>query len=250
MKPLRMQTALRRRLRWPLPLVCEQCNGKRCRAKLDPNGDHWASCSRSGRLSRRSKPIERMWARIFREAGARVLENVFLRDTAFPGISLTDGRRLEVVATGLPLERGIPLGIDTTLVSPLHANGTVWARADTEPGAAIRRAERDKASTYPELVDSSVLRLTTLACEVGGRWSQRTADLVQELAFAKSRQYPPRLRASAAVGWRKRWWSVLAVSAQDALAATLVDDGVLLLDGGDDHIPELSAVLLDAAAQA
>ena len=65
MSPLRMQVAIRRRLRWPLPLEVQRCNGQACRAKLDPFGDHWASCNRSGRLLRRSRPIERTWARVF-----------------------------------------------------------------------------------------------------------------------------------------------------------------------------------------
>ena len=34
-----------------------------------------------------------------------------------------DGRRLEVVADGLPLHGGAQLAIDTTMVSPLHSNG-------------------------------------------------------------------------------------------------------------------------------
>ena len=147
MSPLRMQVAIRRRLRWPLPLEVQRCNGQACRAKLDPFGDHWASCNRSGRLLRRSRPMERMWARVFREAKARVAENCFLRDTAIPGIAATDGRRLEIVATGLPLHRGVPLGVDVTMVSPLHADGSPWASADVTAGVALSRAERCKERT-------------------------------------------------------------------------------------------------------
>ena len=112
-----------------------------------------------------------MWARVFREAGARVSENVFLRDTSLPGIDAADGRRLEVVASGLPLYRGTPLGIDASMVSPLHADRTTWARAADEDAVAIQRAEDLKARTYPGLRGSTSLRLVTVACEVGGRWS-------------------------------------------------------------------------------
>ena len=247
-KPLRMQVALRRRRRWPLPLECQRCNGKACRSKLDPYGDHWASCNKSGRLQRRSKPLERTWARVFREARARVVENCFLRDTALPDVDAADGRRLEIVATGLPLHHGVPLGVDVTMVSPLHTDGTVWAGADTVAGTAIKRAERNKERTYPELVDSSVLRLVTLACETGGRWSQTTADLTRQLATARSRDAPSRLRLAASLGWQKRWWAMLAVAAQDALASTLVDDAVVLLDGNDGLEPLLCDVLCDAVS--
>ena len=80
------------------------------------------------------------------------------------------------------LEQGVPLGCDATLVSPLHADGSAWAGAAETAGVAIARGERAKASTYPELVNSSRLRLTTLACEVGGRWSPACVRLVRALA--------------------------------------------------------------------
>ena len=70
---------------------------------------------------------------------------------------------------GLPLARGVPLGVDATMISPLHCDGKPWARADVVPGVSFLRAAESKASTYPELVDSDVVKLTTLACEVGGR---------------------------------------------------------------------------------
>ena len=55
------------------------------------------------------------------------------------------------------------------MVSPLHANGEPWAEADVVPGVALARGERSKAATYPELVNSSAVKLLTLACETGGR---------------------------------------------------------------------------------
>ncbi len=108
LEPIRVQVALRRRLRWPLPVGAGACSGRSCRRRLDALGDHMASCHLSGRLGRRSKPLERTWARVFREAGARVAENVYLRDTTLQGIRPNDGRRLEIVATGLPMHRGAP----------------------------------------------------------------------------------------------------------------------------------------------
>ena len=96
---------------------------------------------RSGRVRRRARPLERMWARIFREAGARVQENVQLRNMSVPSISFHDGRALEIVATGLPLFRGVPLGVDVTLVSPLHADGSAWARASVDSGVVCNSTQ-------------------------------------------------------------------------------------------------------------
>ena len=46
--------------------------------------------------------MERVLARVCREAGARVATNVFLRDLNLD-VPTEDGRRIEVVANGLPL---------------------------------------------------------------------------------------------------------------------------------------------------
>jgi len=246
-EPIRMQVALRRRLRWPLPAGSGRCVGRSCQNRLDALGDHMASCHLSGRLSRRAKPLERTWARVFREAGGRVSENVFLRDTTLHHIRPTDGRRLEIVATGLPLHRGAPLGCDATMVSPLHADGTPWRRADTEAGVAIQRGEACKARTYPELVESSQLRLLTLAVETGGRWSTTCATTVRQLAAAKARSVPTHLRKTARVAYASRWWALLSVAAQNTLAATVYGDAVGVLDGIDDVEPTTVDVCYEAS---
>ena len=66
--------------------------------------------------------MERAAARVCREAGARVAENVFLRDMNL-GVPVHDARRIEVVANGLPLWRGAQVAVDTTLVSPCGPPG-------------------------------------------------------------------------------------------------------------------------------
>ena len=174
-------------------------------------------------------------------------ENVLLRSTGLPSIGATDGRRLEVIATGLPLHRGVPLGIDATLVSPVRADGILWPKAAKEDGVALARAERAKATTYPELVASPVVRLVTVAMEVGGRMSTSTRQLLRQLARAKARAAPAALRAAARTAWVARWTSLLSVAAQSALAATLVDDAVVVLDGTDGATPSHADVCLDSA---
>ena len=244
MTPLRFQVAIRRRLRWPLPLSTGQCC-RGCRTKLDVKGDRAAACGMSGRIKLRSKPVEKTWARIFRESGASVRENVLLRDTAVPGLDPADGRKIEVVATGLPVARGVPLAIDATVISPLHADGTAWAKAARVPGQCFARAYKHKEDTYPELVDSNVLRLSVAAVEIGGRVCSEALELLEGLAAAKARTEPKALRRQAARMWKARWTTLLAVAVQDAVAATLVDDGSRFLDAADCPAPASSEVWLD-----
>ena len=215
--------------------------------ELDLLGDHWAACMRSGRVRRRARPLEKVWARVFREAGARVQENVLLRDLAIPGVAITDGRALEIIATGLPLARGVPLAVDATMVSPLHCDGKPWTRAAAVPGASLERAADSKSSTYPELVDSDAVTLTALACEIGGRWSAKFVEVVQQLAVARSRSAPRHLQLSARLAFESRWWALLSCAQQDALAATLVDDCLTLL-GADAAMPFPVDVIVNEAA--
>ena len=82
-----------------------------------------------------------------------------------------------------------------------------------------------------------------LACEVGGRWSATCCQFVRDLAEAKSRAAPRRLQRSTARAWEDRWSGMLAVAAQDALAATLVDVAPQLLHARDVSGPPLGMLL-------
>ena len=74
-----------------------------------------------------------------REAGGRVSSNVLVRDMDLAVFNQFDSRRLEVVADGLTLWNGSQLAIDTTLVSPLHRDGTARRRAADHNGGAGKR---------------------------------------------------------------------------------------------------------------
>ena len=90
--------------------------------------------------------------------------------------------------------------------------------------------QRLYADTYPELLESSRLRLKVAAMEVGGRMGSDVAELLSDLAAYKAQSEPEVLRAGLAKMWRARWSTMLSVVCQDSLAATLVDDGVNFLD--------------------
>ena len=246
--PLRCQVALRRRLRWPLPLSGGRCC-RGCQRDLDSLGDRAAACPSSGRLKLRSRPLEKVWTRALRESGARVRENVFLRDTALAVIDPADARRIEIVATGLPVARGVPLAVDCTLVSPLRADGSPFPRAERVAGVSFGRAEQSKKNTYPELVDSPVVQLLTVASETGGRMSSAAGKLLAAAAYARARGEPPVLRKAAVRAWRTRWITMISVCIQDALAATLVNDGAGILDGADGPAPLGVHVWLDGGCE-
>ena len=126
---------LLRRLQLPLSLSVRSC---RCGRPLDTLGHHRAACATAGVLGRRGWALESVAARVCREAGARVRTNVFVRDMDLANHENLDGRRLEVVADGLPLHGGAQLAIDTTMVSPLHSNGVARRGASTGKGLLWR----------------------------------------------------------------------------------------------------------------
>ena len=88
-----------------------------------------------------------------------------VRDLDIAAPDPRDGRRLE-------------FAVDTTLVSPLHCDGTPTPGAADSDGAALARARRRKERTYPELVQPG---------EVPGRWSEETRRFIGLLARARAR---------------------------------------------------------------
>ena len=243
-EPARMLVALRRRLRAPLPIAARNCNAGRrtkCKRRLDAYGDHWASCMGSGRIQRRTKPLEHVLRKIFKEAGANVEKNpVFLRDTSVPGISQKDERQIEIVAKGLPFFNGGTICCDATMASPLDGWGHPRKGAATTAGVANEDSVNANHRTYPELVSSPYARVVVAAVEVGGRWGGDTSWLIRELARYKAEASPMALRRRTERAWAARWWTMLSVTAQDTLAASLLNDGVFRV--GDVTAPTPTAV--------
>ena len=65
-------------------------------------------------------------------------------DVAEPRV---DGRRLEIVVDGLPLFSGAQLAVDTTMVSPLHRDGTAsGAGGSRAVGGPRRHSGREMVS--------------------------------------------------------------------------------------------------------
>ena len=203
LEPHLFTVLLLRRLRLPLPPTVHLC---RCGSQQDSFGHHRAACAQGGWLARRGFAVEIAAAKVRREAGARVSSNITVRDLDLPAPRQAfDGRRLEVVAEGLPIFGCMQLAIDTTLVCALHRNGTARRGAAARDGVALHAARRRKERTYPELVGPhSRARLVVLAGEVGGR-SAETAMFLHLIAKAKAKTEPPVLRLRAELAWRARW---------------------------------------------
>ena len=230
---------LLRRLHLPLPLSSRSC---RCGRPLDARGHHRTSCPTSGVLGRRGFALESAAARVCREAGARVRTNVFVRDLDLLPQGVPDQRRLEVVAEGLPLFHGAQLAIDTTLVSPLRADGAPHIQCADVDGAVLRQARRRKERTYPELSGAhGRAKLVVLAAEVGGRWSLEAQTFLRLLVRAKTRSLPEVLRVRARQAWLFRWSSLLACSAARAYASSLLE--LHGCPGADGPTPSTSSVL-------
>ena len=210
-----------RRLHLPLPLSSRTC---RCGRELDSFGHHRAACAEAGVLSKRGFPLECAAAQVCREAGARVTTNSFIRDLDLGEFNGLDGRRIEVIADGLTLWQGAQLAIDTTLVSPLHRDGSARRGAASRPGLALEQARRRKEATYPELVgDDGRARLVVLAAETGGRWSNETAQFLRGLAKGKAETAPLLLQNRVLSAWLARWSCILACSSTRAFAQSLLE---------------------------
>ena len=65
-------------------------------------------------------------------------------------------------------------------------------------------------------------RLVVLAAEVKGRWSQETAHFLLHMAKAKVRHEPKVMTVSDQCAWLRRWQRMLACSAAQAFALSLL----------------------------
>ena len=169
---------LLRRLRLPLPTCVPVC---RCGRPLDSFGHHRAACPRAVCLrdvaSRWRWPQPMCAVKLMH--GSRPTSWSVTWTLLCPTPAL-DGRRLEVVAERLSLFGWVQLALDTTLVSPIHAEGTARPGAAQRDGVALVSARRLKERTYPELVGRGArARLVVLPGEVGGPWSGETSNFLR-----------------------------------------------------------------------
>ena len=158
------------------------------------------------------------------EGGARVRTNVLVSDLNVRGVDVNDGRRLEIVAEGLPLYHGIQLAIDATLVSPLGRNNHPRCNSNNQDGAVLHEARLKKQRTYRDIVQSRRCHLLTAGLEIGGRWSEEFSGFIRHLAKNKAKDSPPFLFRSSQQILQRRWQGLIAVAAQKSLMKSILQD--------------------------
>ena len=66
--------------------------------------------------------------------------------------------------------------------------------------------------------------MLVLACETYGRWCDDAIRIIKEMAQLKALEAPTSMRASARYAWTQRWWALVSVGTQRAVAEALLRD--------------------------
>ena len=82
-------------------------------------------------------------------------------------------------------------------------------------------------------------RLVVLGAEVGGRWSEETAEFLSALAWAKVHDLPELLQQEGRRAWLRRWQKLLGCTAAKAFAMSLLG---LVPGGVDGAVPVLEVI--------
>ena len=187
--------------------------------------------------------MERAFRPLWEEAPVQASEHPLVRELV-PSVPESDGRQADVFVRGMSIGNGLPVVGDMCMGSALHANGTPYTDAAVEDGKAIDRLTDQKHDKYPELVASDRVHYVVLACEEGGRWGPDVFAVIRDLVRLKVAPLHPLLRRSAALGYTRRWWSILAMGAQSAaIDCILGQDPQMRTPCGS---PPLATVLADA----
>ena len=138
--------------------------------------------------------------------------------------------------------------MDGTCVSPVSGDGRPKPRAADKDGAALADAERkNREEDYPDVEASPHACLLCLAVETYGRWNHHSQQLLAQLARMKARGVPDVLRRTTERAYTQRWWSLLAVALQRAVAdAVLRDSGADLTPAEEQLCGPALADVLDA----
>ena len=149
-----------------------------------------------------------------------------------------DARRIEVLASGLPLFHGAQLAVDITLRSALTSNG------EPRPGSA----RADKETKYAELLVGDRCRFVVVALERGGRWSSEPIQFVESLASCRAREEQPTLVRPAFLAWRRQWARMISISCARAFATSLLAGprALYAVAGADGETPDAVSLFCEA----
>ena len=167
------------------------------------------------------------------EAGYRRKRERLFTDTHIR-VAQHDTRRMDIVAAPGSRSGGafhrVPLFCDVIICSELSGTGARRGSSRSNDGQIINQAARRKQQTHHDVVSSGIPHFLTLSTATYGRWHSDAINLVQQLAFHKSKDAPSIIRKSDQQGWSTRWWNILSVGVMRAVAeALLYERGLDLL---------------------
>jgi len=186
----------------------------------DLHGHASLTDNRWARLNTRHKGVVAGWRQVLMEAGGSIPDRNVERMLAATNIPVNpnDGRRLDLLASGLNVYRGLPLFCDVTVLSPITATGIARPGTSNQGGQLLTQAEGDNNAIYWDVISTGLGQLLCLGCEVFGRWGPQCVDLVPKLARERTRGLHPRVRRGTALSLQHRWWAILGLAVQRSVA--------------------------------
>ena len=145
----------------------------------------------------------------------------------------------------LGARRGVALFADVTIVGVHTKQGHARPSAATTNGGVLATAVAAKRRKYADVVASREASLLVLGCETYGRWCDDATHLIRDLMALKAREAPASLRGCALYAWSQRWWALVSVGVQRAVAEALLCQGGpdLQPNPPEDPAPPLAEVL-------
>ena len=120
----------------------------------DVHGHESLTSNRWARLNIRHTGVVTAWRQVLVEAGASIpdrnVERMLVR-TNIP-VPQNNLRRMDLVAPGLNVCRGVPLFCDITVLSPITATGAARPGTSSQGGQLLRHAEDDNDDIYWDVV--------------------------------------------------------------------------------------------------
>jgi len=210
----------------------------------DVHGHASLTTNRWARLNIRHNGVVAGWRQVMVEAGATIPDHNVERTLTRTNIPVSpyDNRRLDIVAPDLNVYGGLPLFCDVTVLSPITATGMARPGTSNQGGSLLGDAEHDNDNIYYDVVASGLGTLLCLGCEVFGRWGWQSIDLVPKLARERTRGLHVRVRRGLALSLQRRWFGILGLSLQKAVAHVVLASavGVDLLATGLEPTPALA----------
>jgi len=113
--------------------------------------------------------------------------------------------------------------------------------AATRAGSTFAGARADKRRQYADVAASPRCSFQVLASEIGGRFAPECGWLIRELCRERVARVPLVIRRSLRLAWHRRWWGILSIAVQGAVAFSV---GCTALPGLDRDVPDASEVLV------